>query len=226
MIKLTFDRPDGEIVVRNFTEADLDEVAALSYKVFGDGMALEYEHFKSQIELFSLGQICAEFNGKIIGNASSLVINLDDYGIEHNYDVISDDGYIKNHNPNGESLYGIEVGVDPDYRKMDVGRMLYEGRKEICKRLNLRNILIGGRMPFYHKYAEELSAEEYVKKVLKEEIYDPIVSFQARNGFEYEAVIPNYLPEDPESLKYASLLTWNNPHHNPENPVNEYKVAE
>lgn len=225
MIRLTFDRPDGELIVRNLVENDLDEISALSIKVFGPDMSLKHDHFKSQIELFPLGQICVEYNGHIIGNASSLVVDFDDYGVYHDYDVISGDGYIKNHNPQGESLYGIEVGVDPEYRGMKIGHALYRGRQEICEQLNLKNILIGGRMPHYHKYANEYSAEEYVKRVIAGELYDPVLTFQSRNGFEYEGVMPNYLPDDPESLKYAALLKWVNESYEASKSVNELKQA-
>lgn len=220
MINLKFDRPDGEVIVRNIREDDLEEVAALSIRVFGEDMSLTYDQFKSQLDLFPEGQICLEYKGEIVGNASSLIVDIEDYGFEHDYDKISGNGYIKNHNPNGKSLYGIEVGVNPDFRGMKIGRLLYQGRQEICTQLNLKSILIGGRMPHYHKYADELSAEEYVQKVIKGKLFDPVITFQSRNGFELRKVIPNYLPEDPESKKYAVLLEWLNENYNPKRPFN------
>ena len=50
---------------------------------------------------------------------------------------ISDRGMITNHDEEGDTLYGIEIMVDPEYRSMKIGRRLYEARKELAKNLNL-----------------------------------------------------------------------------------------
>lgn len=223
MIYLTFDLPEGKLIVRNIRESDLEDIANLSMKVFGPGMSLKLKHFQSHLKIFPEGQICAIFDGKIVGNASSLIVNMDDYGLEHHYEQICDDGYIRNHNPKGDSLYGIEVGVDPDYRGLKIGNALYKGREEICKKLNLKNIYIGGRMPNYHKYADQYSPEEYVKKAIKGEVYDPIVGFQSRQNFKYVGIMPNYLSSDPESLKYAALLKWTNKNYEIEKSTSKEK---
>lgn len=199
-----------DIVVRRIVREDLDKVAALSARCFGPDMSLKYEHFMSQLELFPEGQICLEYKGEIVGTALSLIVNFEDYGDKHTYYEICDLGYIRNHNPKGRNLYGIEVGVNEQFRGMQLGRRLYEGRKRICKELNLKNILIGGRMPFYYKYAEQMSAEAYAQEVMKGKIYDPVLTFQLKNGFELNKVIPNYLPGDVESLEYAALMEWKN----------------
>lgn len=199
-----------EIVVRNIVHEDLDAAAALSMKCFGPEMSLKREHIESQIELFPKGQICVEYKGEIVGTALSLIVNFDDYGEEHTYYEICDQGFIRNHNPNGRNLYGIEVGVNEEFRGMQLGRRLYEGRRRICKELNLDSILIGGRMPFFYKYAKQMSAAEYAQEVMKEKIYDPVLTFQMKNGFELNKVIAGYLPKDEESLEYGALMEWKN----------------
>lgn len=202
--------PKHDVIIRSIHPEDLDEVAALSLKSFGPEMALKKEHFASQLELFPEGQVCVEYEGKIVGCAISLIVDIEDYGHEHNYDQISDDGFIRNHKPKGKNLYGIEVGVDPDYRNMKLGKLLYDARRRICRELNLESIFIGGRMPNYHKYADEMDALEYAKRVVKGEIYDPVATFQSKSGFELVTVIPNYIPDDEESKGYASLMEWKN----------------
>lgn len=199
-----------EIIVRNITEKDLDDVAALSMKCFGSDMSLELEHFESQLEIFPEGQICLEHNGKIVGTALSLIVDFEDYGDKHNYLEICDSGFIRNHNPKGKNLYGIEVGVDQDFRGMQLGRHLYDGRKRICEKFNLDSILVGGRMPFYYKYAKQMSALEYAQEVMKGKIYDPVLTFQMKNGFKLNKVIAKYLLDDVESLEYAALMEWKN----------------
>lgn len=199
-----------EIVVRNIVKEDLDDIAKLSMKCFGPDMSLKHEHFESQLELFPEGQICLEYNGQIVGTALSLIVNFEDYGDNHTYYEISDLGFIRNHNPKGRNLYGIEVGVNEDFRGMQLGRHLYDGRRRICKEFNLDSIVIGGRMPNFYKYAEQMSADEYAQEVMKGEIYDPVLTFQMKNGFELNKVIANYLPGDVESLEYGALMEWKN----------------
>ncbi len=117
----------------------------------------------------------------------------------------------RNHQKNGKNLYGIDVVVHPEYQKMKIGRRLYEARRQLCKKLNLKSILFGGRLPHYHKYADQLTVHEYVELVINEKLYDPVLTFQLRNGFKLRKVMENYLPQDHASLKNATLMEWNNP---------------
>lgn len=198
------------IVVRNILKKDIDGVAALSMMCFGPDMSLKQEHFESQLDLFPEGQICVEYNGEIVGTALSLIVNFEDYGEKHTYYEICDLGYIRNHNPSGRNLYGIEVGVKESFRGVHLGSLLYEKRRRLCIERNLESIIIGGRMPFFYKYAAQMGADEYAQQVMKGEIYDPVLTFQRKNGFELKKVIANYLPGDEESLEYAALMEWRN----------------
>lgn len=91
------------------------------------------EELKSHISIFPEGQFCVEYDGQIIGSCSSLIINFDEYDDQHTWDEITDQGYITNHDPDGYNLYGIEVMVHPDFRRMKIGRRLYEARKDLCR---------------------------------------------------------------------------------------------
>ena len=210
MAQVNLKSNEDEIVIRNIVTEDLDELAALSMKCFGPDMSLNQKHFVSQLALFPEGQICLEYNGQIVGMALSLIVNFEEYGDNHNYDEISDLGFIRNHNPKGRNLYGIEVGVNQDFRGLQLGRQLYDGRKRICKEFNLDSIVIGGRMPNYYKHAERLSANDYAEEVVQGKIYDPVLTFQMKNGFELINVIANYLEGDTESLEYGALMEWRN----------------
>ncbi|HLR78970.1 MAG TPA: GNAT family N-acetyltransferase [Bacillota bacterium] len=210
MINIPIHETDQSVVVRHIQEEDLPKIADLSQKCFGSSMSLKLEHLKSQLEIFPEGQICVEYQGQIVGSASSLIVNFSDYGYDHDYEEISDEGFIRNHNASGVNLYGIEVGVDPQFRGMKIGRHLYNGRKQVCKDLNLQSIIIGGRIPHYYRYADKMTADEYAFKVIKGEIYDPVMTFQVKNGFVLNQVIPNYLAGDDESLQYATSMEWIN----------------
>ncbi len=110
-------------------------------------------------------------------------------------------------------LYGIDVFVHPEYRGLRLARRLYDVRKELCERYNLRAMVVGGRIPGYAAHADELTPREYIHKVRMKELYDPILTFQLSNGFQVKKILRDYLPGDSESHEYATLLEWSNIYH-------------
>ncbi|ASB68963.1 bifunctional GNAT family N-acetyltransferase/carbon-nitrogen hydrolase family protein [Bacillus subtilis] len=223
--KLDLTRFEKKMVIRNIEEKDIDKIIDLQKDCFPGMEPWKREHLISHLEHFPEGQFCAEFEGEIIGSCSSLLINFDEYDDHHTWQDITDDGYITNHNPDGLNMYGIEVMVHPKYRRMKIGHRLYEARKDLARRLNLKSIIIGGRIPNYHKYAEEMTAREYVEQVTRHQIYDPVLSFQLMNGFTLMRINPNYLPDDTASIKYATLMEWNNVDYLPQQTKRYYKSA-
>ena len=205
-----------EIIIRSIEKADIPDVVQMAIKGFGiEEIAYKEKHYENHIKIFPEGQVCVEYNGKIIGSSSSLIINYDDFGHNHTFEDISTDGYIFNHTYQGKNLYGVDVVVDPDYRNLKIGKKLYEERRRLCKQFNLESIIIGGRLPNYHRYADKYSAKEYVDHVVKGEIYDPVLVFQLNNGFIVKDVKAGYLEDDTDSLEYASIMEWKNPDHQP-----------
>ncbi|CAG9621778.1 carbon-nitrogen hydrolase family protein [Sutcliffiella rhizosphaerae] len=210
MSKIDLSKFEKRMIIRNIEMKDIDDIIALQHLCFPGMEPWKREHLESHLNMFPDGQLCAEYDGQIIGSCSSLLINFDEYDDRHTWDDITDEGYITNHNPDGYNLYGIEVMVHPEYRRMKVGHRLYEARKDLARRLNLKSIIIGGRIPFYHKYADEMSPREYVRHVMRHKIYDPVLSFQLLNEFTLMRINPGYLPDDVASNKYATLMEWNN----------------
>lgn len=210
MTDLDLSKFEKKIVLRPIERKDLDEILALQKICFTNMEPWKKEQLESHLAIFPEGQFCVEYEGKIIGTASSLIINFDEYDDQHTYDEITANGYITNHDPEGLELYGIEVMVHPDYRRMKIGRRLYEARKNLARELNLRSILIGGRIPNYHNYADEMSPREYVEEVIHHNLYDPVLTFQLMNGFVLNRINSSYLKDDKASLSYATLMEWHN----------------
>jgi len=104
----------------------------------------------------------------------------------------------------------VDIFVHSGYRDLRLGRRLYDARKELCERLNLRAIVAGGRIPAYKKYADQLTPSQYIELVKNKEAYDPVLSFQLANDFHVRKIITNYEPNDRESRAYATLLEWIN----------------
>jgi len=136
--------------------------------------------------------------------------DLDHY--QHRMSEIVGEAGHEGHDPEGEWYYGTTITVLPEYRRLGIGRRLYELRKDVCRRLGLKGIVAGGVIPGYADHMNEMTAEDYVTKVQAGEMYDSTLSFQIENGFEARGVIADYI-RDPAVGNWASLIVWDNPDH-------------
>ena len=169
------------------------------------------EHqIQNLIDQFPEGQVVIKINNQIAGCALSIIIDYNKFDSHHTYKEITGNYTFKTHNPSGDVLYGIDVFIKPEFRGLRLGRRLYDYRKELCERLNLRGIAFGGRIPNYHKYADKLTPREYIDKVRRKEIHDPVLNFQISNDFHPAKILKGYLEGDEASNEYAVLLEWDN----------------
>lgn len=179
------------------------------------------QEIQKLIDLFPKGQVVIKADGKLVGCALSILIDYSLFENHRNYLDITGNDTFNTHKPNGDTLYGLDIIVHPDYRNMRLGRRLYDYRKELCEELNLKSIVLGGRLPNYNKYQHEISAKEYIGKVKNKEIDDPVLNFQLSNDFHVKRVVKDYLPEDEASQAYAALLEWSNIYYT--KPTKSYK---
>ncbi len=205
----------SKLIVRSTVPSDIDVLLRLQATVYPNIAPWQRDHLVQQLEVFPQGQLVAVLGERIVGCASSLVILWDEWSEEHNWSDITAAGTFDTHNPAGFTLYGAEVFVDPRLRGKRVGHALYEGRRRLCRDLNLRRIIACGRLPGYHLYASDMSVELYAQKVLWGDLTDLVLSFQLREGFRYCGIMKNYIPEDDESCGHAALIAWVNPDFKP-----------
>ncbi|MGA9228037.1 MAG: GNAT family N-acetyltransferase [Mesobacillus sp.] len=201
-------------VIRNYTKDDFDELIRVQREAFPPPFPEELlwntEQLKNHITLFPEGALCVEIDGKIAGSITGLIVKLGDNDLKHSWADITDNGYIRNHDCNGNTLYIVDICISPNYRKLGLGKWLLQSMYETVVHLGLDRLLGGGRMPGYHLHSDELSIEEYIEKVLKGELKDPVVSFLLRCTRTPVKPVANYL-EDEESLNYGMLMEWRNP---------------
>jgi GNAT superfamily N-acetyltransferase len=150
--------------------------------------------------------------GALLGMAASLIVLWDDYEIDTNWRDMTDHGMFTNHDPQGHTLYGAEIMVDPDARRRGVGQAIYAARRDLALRLGLRRIRAGARLRGYRRYHDSLTPEAYVRAVVNGSIADPTLTFQLKQRFKVIAVVSGYLQHDPESLGYAAVIEWINHH--------------
>lgn len=201
------------ITVRNTTPGDFAGIVRLSERVYAGG-AWWAEGLASHLRVFPEGQFVAirEDTGEVVGMAASLIVLWDDYDISTSWRDFTAGGTFTNHDPeHGRTLYGAEVMVTPDLQGHGIGSMLYSAREELATRLGLLRIRAGARLRGFHRYADRMSADEYVAAVCRGEVHDPTLSFQLHRGFRVIGVVERYLRFDPESLGYAAVIEWVNP---------------
>lgn len=184
------------------------------------------DHINALIKKFPEGQIVIKVNGELAGCALSIIVDYDKFEDHHTYKDITGDYSFNTHNSKGNVLYGIDVFIKAEYRGLRLGRRLYDYRKELCESHNLRSIAFGGRIPNYHKYSNEFSPKEYIEKVKRKEIHDPVLNFQISNDFHPSKVLKGYLEGDEESGEFAVLLRWDNIYYEKVNytAINQKKI--
>lgn len=211
-------RGKRRVIVRPLKRSDFRDVQRVHRGSYPQLESWTMQQFATQLDLFPEGQICVEVDGRVVATSSSLIINLENLPESHTYHDVCEGGMIRNHDPDGDTLYGIDIAVDPEFRGQRFARRIYDERKELARRLNLRGIVFGGRMPGYRRYANEMSPQEYLAKVLRKEIRDPVILAQVANGFIPREVIEDYLPSDKASSGHAVLMEWRNPSFVPPDP--------
>ncbi|WP_129021851.1 carbon-nitrogen hydrolase family protein [Edaphocola flava] len=200
-----------EVIVRQLQIEDYEGLKAAMIEAYdGMGGVWREANIKKLLSIFPEGQFCVEVDGKVAACALSIIVQYKLFGDEHTYEEITGNYSFNTHFEDGDVLYGIEVFVHPDFRELRLARRLYDARKDLCEQRNLKEIKVGGRIPNYHKYSNELTPKQYIEKVKAKEIYDPVLSFQISNDFHVVKVLRNYLKGDVQSEEYAALLEWNN----------------
>ncbi|WP_452597990.1 bifunctional GNAT family N-acetyltransferase/carbon-nitrogen hydrolase family protein [Pontimicrobium sp. MEBiC01747] len=188
---------------------ELKTVMISAYKNMPNSYWKEH-HIEALINKFPEGQVVIKINGQLAGCALAIIVEYDDFEDNHTYIDITGNYTFRTHNNDGDILYGIEVFIKPEFRGLRLGRRLYDYRKEIAEKLNLKGIVFGGRMPNYSKYANTISPKEYIEKVKRKEINDPVLNFQISNDFHPIKVMKGYLEGDEASGEYAILMKWGN----------------
>lgn len=115
----------------------------------------------------------------------------------------------------GEWYYGTDIAVADDYRRLGIGRQLYELRKDLIRRFNRAGMVAGGVIPGFANHKFDMTADEYVARVAARELTDPTLTMQLDNGFEALGALKDYWT-DPAVDSWASLIVWRNPDFDPD----------
>jgi predicted amidohydrolase/GNAT superfamily N-acetyltransferase len=208
------------MIIKEIENIELSYLTLNDYQELKEAMILAYanmpnsywkeNHINSLIDKFEEGQVVLKVNGQLAGCALSIIVDYSQFEGHHTYKELTGNYTFSTHLTEGDVLYGIDVFIKPEFRGLRLGRRLYDYRKELCERLNLKGIAFGGRIPNFHRYSDKMSPKEYIEKVKRKEINDPVLNFQISNDFHPAKVLKGYLEGDEASNEFAVLLEWDN----------------
>ena len=199
--------------VRNARKGDIDGIIALCRRVYPQETAYTPGMIRGHINAFAEGQFVALYEGVVVGYAASLILRESRVMRAHSWSEVTGGGYASQHFAGGDWLYGIEVMVHPDYRRLRIGKRLYQARERLATELGLKGIAFGGRIPgFARKRKHYPDPQAYVEAVMAGDIRDSVMSFQMRAGFEPVMALKDYNPDDTPSGGHAVLMVWRNPY--------------
>jgi predicted amidohydrolase len=200
----------NDFKVRKWKKEDIDEIVKCHKKIYTDFSShfgkriftLQYKHFPE-------GQFLIEVDKKVVGYACSIIVQLDSDDATYTYDEITGRGSFLTHYLSGDTLYGADIGIIPEYRGKGLVSLLYEKRIKLMKRYNLKRMVAHGRIPGFKDHAGKMNAEEYVEQVSKGKLKDPALSAHLKVGYKVQSVLLDFV-KDESSMNYATWLVLKN----------------
>ena len=207
-----------KIIVRRWTEQDIPALVECHAAVYGDfrqETLYTDRVFEMQLKAFPEGQALAEADGRVVGYAASLIVQLDDENRLYTYNELTGSGTFSTHRPGGDTLYGADIGVVPDFRGRGVAAKLYVFRKRILARYNLRRLVAYGRIPGFREHMGQMTAQEYVDAVVRGDLKDPALGAHLKAGYVVKRVLLD-LSKDGPSGDFCTWIEMANTKYSPE----------
>lgn len=195
--------------VRPMQQADAEQCEELQHIVFpqlADEEILHAPQYSRHLEIFPEGQYVITDGLSVIASTSTMRYNYDPADTTHHtFFETMGGGWLTTHVPNGNWLYGLDMGVHPAYRGKGLAKVLYRARQHTCLELNLKGQMMVGMLNGYLHHSESLSIDAYYDKIVSGELFDPTVSVQIKIGFEIQKLMKEYL-SDPTCGNAGALL--------------------
>jgi GNAT superfamily N-acetyltransferase len=201
--------PEGLLLQQTqiYHVAQLEVLQKIVFPSLAADELLKAIHYLKHIELFPEGQLVITHGERVVGMTTTMRSNFDFDHCQHTFKETIAGGWMTNHNPNGEWLYGLDIGIHPDYRRKGLARYLYEARQQLAEKLGLRGQLTVGLLNGYGAVQHIITANEYYQELLENKRTDPTITPQMKMGFKPIALIPDYV-HDPTCANYGVLMSW------------------
>ena len=199
--------PNG-LVVASARPEHADQLEALQRVVFptlADEQRFKAAHYRKHLELFPAGQFVGLDGDRVVAATTTIRLHFDFADRTHTFADIIQGGWLTSHEPDGDWLYGADIGVHPAYRGLGLAQALYAARQELVWALGLKGQVTAGMLSGYGAVKQQMSAEAYYENLVSGRINDPTLSVQQRIGFEFRGLLKDYLT-DPICDNYSVLI--------------------
>lgn len=191
----------------------LEAIQRACFPTLAEAAIITAAHYAAHIRRFPEGQhaVLEQATGRVVACSTDFRTSAVDFThFEHRYLDAVDQNWLSSHDPQGDWLYGADLGVLPAYRRRGLARDLYQARQALVRRLGLKGHVAGGLLRGYASYKATMSASAYVDQVIAGTLVDPTLSVQLKCGFTVHGIIEHYV-DDPACDGKAAFLVWRNP---------------
>ncbi len=198
-------------VVRPRRVEDIPGVIELMRRVYvephGPEAVWPAETLEQHLRVFPEGQLLiVDAQGKVIADSTSMMLSQERAVRLHRWSELTDHGTLSTHDPDGDTFYGVDLAVDPDFQGLGLAHILYASRIALALQKGCKWFVAGARMPGYHLASDLLTPESYLALVERGLLFDPTLSKQLRLGFILRGLLRDYIT-DPESANCAALIS-------------------
>ena len=189
---------DGLLVTPTRPEhaEQLEALQRVVFPTLAVGQRFTAAHYHHHLRLFPAGQFVVLDGDRVVAATSTIRRWFDFDHPGHTFAEIIEGGWLTSHQPDGDWLYGADLGVDPAYRRRGLAVALYQARHDLVRRLRLKGQLTAGMMSGYGAVRDQISPIDYYHGLKAGRIIDPTLSMQQRVGFQLRALLENHL-DDP-----------------------------
>ena len=190
----------------------LEAIQQASFPSLAKNQLITAEHYRAHMQVFPEGQhaVIERETGRVVACSTDLCTQVDFSHYQHRYLEAVGGNWLTTHNPSGDWLYGADIGVHPEYRGLGLSTLLYTARQNLVRRLGLKGHVAGAMPKGYAPFQRDLAIEQYVQKVVRGEMFDPVLSVQLKRGYCVWGIMPDYL-DDPSCGNYGVFIVWRNP---------------
>jgi len=199
--------PNGLVIASGRPEhaEQLEALQRVVFPTLADEERFKAAHYRKHLELFPEGQFVGLDDERVVAATATIRLHFDFTDHSHTFADIIQGGWLTSHEPDGDWLYGADIGVHPEYRRRGLAQALYAARQELVWALGLKGQVTAGMMSGYGAVKHRMSAEDYYDGLVTGRINDPTLSMQRQVGFEFRALLSNYL-QDPICDNYSVLI--------------------
>jgi len=183
-------------------EAELQKIV---FPTLSEAELISEAQYKQHLEIFPQGQMIVLDGERVIAATTTLMHNYPKG--HHTFLEVSDNLWLRTHDPNADWLYGLDVSVHPDYQGKGIGREIYNARQEVARELGCKGQMTAGMPIGFDEVKHKMTIAEYCDKLIKGEISDPTVTAQSKCGFILIEPLFDYL-NDPRSGNCCMLMYW------------------